>query len=204
MTRKASLFSSWVHAFAFWSGCTAVTVGVLLHLPMFLMGRTNHFRLAGMPMGTGMYIGMALIVLGFAAAAYGLMPRRTKGNIACEEIEPPESAPLTRAHWIQIIVLATALIIDVMKAASLGFVIPGMRVEYGLSFAAVAVLPFFALLGTTLGSFLWGMLADLYGRRASILLAAVIFMGTSICGCMPSFGWNIFMCFLMGIGAGGM
>ncbi|HUZ95900.1 MAG TPA: MFS transporter [Edaphobacter sp.] len=204
MTRKASLFSSWGHAFAFWSGCVAVTVGVLLHLPMFLMGRTNHFKLVGMPMGTGMYIGMGLIVAGFAAAAYGLMPRRTKGNIAYEEIEPPESAPLTRAHWIQIIVLATALIIDVMKAASLGFVIPGMRAEYGLSFAGVAVLPFFALLGTTLGSFLWGMLADLYGRRASILLAAVIFMGTSICGCMPSFRWNIFMCFVMGIGAGGM
>ena len=204
MTREASLFSSGTHAFAFWSGCAAVTIGVLLHLPMFLMGRTNHFRLVGMPMGTGMYLGMGMIVAGFVAAAYGLMPRRTQGNIAYEEIEPPESAPLTRAHWIQIIVLATALIIDVMKAASLGFVIPGMRVEYGLSFAGVAVLPFFALLGTTVGSFLWGMLADLYGRRASILLAAVIFMGTSICGCMPSFGWNIFMCFLMGIGAGGM
>src|SRR6185437_5543812 len=43
-----------------------------------------------------------------------------------------------------------------------------------------------------------------YGRRASILLAGVIFMGTAICGAMPSFNWNIFMCFLMGIGAGGM
>lgn len=42
------------------------------------------------------------------------------------------------------------------KAASLGFVIPGMRVEYGLGFSAVAVLPFVALLGTSLGSFIWG------------------------------------------------
>src|SRR5579859_4346425 len=116
----------------------------------------------------------------------------------------PENAPLTRAHWVQIIILAAALIIDVMKPATLGFVVPGMLSEYGLGSASVAVLPFAALLGTTIGSFIWGVLADLYGRRATILLASVIFMGTSICGSMPSFAWNIFMCFLMGVGAGGL
>jgi putative MFS transporter len=202
--RKASLFSSWGHAAAFWLGSAAVTVGVLLHLPMFLMGRATHYRLAGMPMGTGMLIGMALIVAGFAATAYGLLPRRTPGTPAGEDMAAPEDAPLNRAHWIQIVVLSVALVIDVMKAASLGFVTPGMRVEYGLTFAGVAILPFVALLGTTVGSFTWGTLADIYGRRATILLAAVIFMGTSICGAMPSFSWNIFMCFLMGVGAGGM
>lgn len=203
MTREASLFSTRGHAFAFWIGCVAVTIGVLLHVPMFLMGRATHYRLAGMPMGTGMLIGMGLIVAGFGATAYGLLPKRSK-RVEYEEIAPPEDAPLTAAHWIQITLLAVALIIDVMKAATLGFVIPGMRVEYGLTFAAVAALPFSGLLGTTVGSFLWGALADLFGRRASILLAAVIFMGTSICGAMPSFDWNIAMCFMMGLGAGGM
>ncbi len=203
MIPKGSLFSDSSHAIAFWCGSVAVTIGVLLHIPMFLMGRTTHFKLAGMPMGTGMLIGMGLIVAGFAATAYGLMPRRTR-RIQYEEIAPPEDAPLTWAHWVQIIVLAGALIIDVMKPATLGFVIPGTRIEYGLTFAGVAVLPFSGLLGTTVGSFIWGTLADFYGRRATILLAAVVFMGTSICGAMPSFAWNVFMCFLMGLGAGGM
>lgn len=203
MTQKASLFSSRGHSLAFWCGCIAVTIGVLLHLPMFIMGRFNHYQLAGMPMGDGMLLGMFLIVVGFIATAYGLLPRRTHAT-AFEEIAPPEDASLTKAHWIQITILAVALIIDVMKAATLGFVIPGMRVEYGLSFAQVARLPFSGLLGTTVGSFVWGALADLYGRRASILLAAVIFMGTAICGAMPSFTWNIIMCFIMGLGAGGM
>src|SRR4029077_15645806 len=54
------------------------------------------------------------------------------------------------------------------------------------------------------GSFAWGVLADLYGRRASILLSAIIFVGTSICGAMPGFWWNVGMCFLMGAAAGGM
>ncbi|KAA6460453.1 MFS transporter [Acidobacteria bacterium AB60] len=171
---------------------------------MFLMGKSEHYRLAGMPMGLDMLIGMGLIIGGTVATAYGLLPPRKTEDKTLEEIAPPEDAPLTPAHWVQIVILAAALIIDVMKPATLGFVIPGMRAEYGLTFAGVTVLPFAALLGTTVGSFIWGLLADLYGRRATILLASVIFMGTSICGSMPSFAWNIFMCFMMGVGAGGL
>jgi putative MFS transporter len=102
------------------------------------------------------------------------------------------------------VVLTMALVIDVMKPASLGFVVPGMRAEYGVSKAMVAWLPFAALCGTVLGSLVWGWLADIYGRRASILLSAVMFVGTSICGAMPSFWWNVGMCFMMGAAAGGM
>ena len=204
MRREASLFASAGHAFGFWAGCVAVTIGVLLHVPMFWMGRYNHFHLADMPMDTGMLIGMGLIVGGFIASAWGLMPRHAKPSGSWNEIVAPEDAPLNGAHWLQIVLLAVALVIDIMKAATLGFVVPGMRAEYHINFAHVALVPFAGLTGTTLGSFLWGALADFYGRRASILLAGVIFMGTSICGAMPSFNWNIVMCFIMGIGAGGM
>src|SRR5688572_30199429 len=31
-----------------------------------------------------------------------------------------------------------------------------------------------------------------------------MFVGTSICGAMPSFAWNLGMCFMMGAAAGGM
>lgn len=74
MDHEASLFSSWTHALAFWIGSAGVAAGVLLHIPMFLMGRHTGYRLVGMPMGTGMLIGMGLIVLGIGAAAYGLFP----------------------------------------------------------------------------------------------------------------------------------
>ena len=189
---------------AFWCGSLMVGIGVVLHVPMFWMGRRMGFRLAGMPMTHGMLIGMALIVLGFVAAGYGLRPGRRPSRQLAASISPPADMPLTGAHWLQMGILGVALIIDVMKAATLGFVTPGMAAEYGLTRAAVSVLPFVALIGTTVGSFLWGALADFYGRRASLLLAAVMFMGTAICGAMPSFDWNIFMCFMMGLAAGGM
>ena len=204
MTHKSSLFASWYKVVAFWGGSAMVAGGVALHLPMFLMGRHNGYRLAGMPMDNGMLVGMALIVLGVMVAAYGLLPAREPQHASTGRIIPPEDAPLSKAHWIQIGLIGIALVIDVSKAATLGFVTPGMRTEYGLGAASIAVLPFVALTGTTVGSFVWGALADIYGRRASILLASVMFVGTSICGAMPSFAWNVFMCFMMGLAAGGM
>jgi putative MFS transporter len=91
-----------------------------------------------------------------------------------------------------------------MKPASLGFTIPGMVKEYGVPKATASLVPFFALLGTVVGSIVWGIIADIYGRKASILLSAVMFVGTSICGAMPSLYWNVGMCFMMGAAAGGM
>lgn len=181
-----------------------VAAGVALHLPMYWMGRHMSFRLAGMPMDAGMMWGMALILAGIALAAFGLLPARKGDDAPLEILAPPEDAPLTFAHWAMCGLLAVALIVDIMKPASLGFVTPGMLEEYGLTRASVAVLPFAALSGTVAGSFLWGWLADLYGRRASILLSSVMFVGTSICGAMPDFWWNVGMCFLMGAAAGGM
>ena len=196
------------HLVAFSVGCLAVTAGVFLHLPMYWMGRDMGFRLAGMAMDADMLWGMALIVAGLLVAGYGLLPRKLgAAHVPADPdvvVSAPEDAPLGAAHWRLMIVLTIALVIDVMKPASLGFVVPGMRAEYDVSSATVAWFPFSALCGTVVGSVLWGWLADLYGRRASILLSAVMFVGTSICGAMPSFWWNVGMCFLMGAAAGGM
>lgn len=192
---------------AFALGCLAVTVGGLLHVPMYLMGADSGFRLVGMPMDAEMLIGMGLIVVGIAVAAYGLLPKkivRSDAALAQISVAAPEDAAFSPAHWGLMAVLVVALVIDIMKPASLGFVMPGFAAEYGVTKMQAALLPFFALTGTVVGSVLWGVIADLYGRKASILLSAVVFVGTAICGAMPSLEWNVFMCFIMGAGAGGM
>jgi putative MFS transporter len=205
--RPTSVLSNRRGAWAFWIGCAAVTAGVLAHLPMVWMARDMGFQLAGMPMDPGMIGGMALIVAGVAVAGFGLLPRRNlqaEDQAARVHVSAAEDAPLTSAHWRLMALLVVALVIDVMKPASLGFVVPGMIREYGVPKSTVALLPFAALAGTVAGSIVWGLLADIFGRRASILLSAVMFVGTSICGAMPSLWWNIGMCFLMGAAAGGM
>lgn len=190
----------------FWGACAAITLGVLLHLPMLAMAHRMGNHLVGMPMDAEMWLGMALIILGVPAAIYGALPprRAPHDSHARTNYEAADSTPLNRWHASVIVVLMVALVIDVMKPATLGFVLPGMASEYGISQAHVAWLPFVALVGTTVGSFFWGWLADVYGRRVSILLSTILFVSTSICGAMPIFELNLLMCFLMGSSAGGM
>ena len=59
------------HLAAFAVGCLLVTAGVLLHLPMYWMGRGDGFRLVDMPMDAEMLWGMAAILVGSALAAWG-------------------------------------------------------------------------------------------------------------------------------------
>lgn len=199
---------SFNHPAAFWFGTAAVAAGVVAHLPDFIGSAGMGYHMGGMHMSKLMLGGMMFIIGGMALTAYGLMPatdgsapRRPASGV---HFQAMDTARLTRLHWGMMLVLGVALVIDVMKPATLGFVIPGMKGEYGLKGTQVAWLPLIALSGTTLGSLLWGALADRIGRRAAILLASVLFMGTSICGFMPSYSWNLFMCFVMGIAAGGM
>src|SRR5689334_6854071 len=204
---SASTLSDRRGLWAFVLGVIAVTGGVLLHAPMFLMGRHNHFVLAGMQIGWDMILGMVAIVGGIGIAAYGLLPRDIARQLAASQdivVSPPEDAPLSAAHWGLMSVLVIALIIDIMKPATLGFTLPGMMSEYHVTKATVSTFPFSALSGTVVGSVIWGWLADIYGRKATILLSAVMFVGTSICGAMPSLAWNVGMCFMMGVAAGGM
>lgn len=202
------------HPVAFWSGAAACIAGVVLHLPMYYSARTMGYRLAGMRPDAEMLAGMGLIVVGLVAALYGLLPSgagRISENAARIRVRALDDARLRPQHVAMLIAVSVAIVIDVMKPAALSFVAPGMAKEYGLKAATnphgglpVALLPLFGITGTVIGSWLWGWLADRIGRRSSILYAGLLFVTTSICGAMPGFGWNLTMCFFMGIGAGGM
>lgn len=198
------------HPKFFWIGTFAIIAGVFSHLPMFLHSASMNYQMAGMPMDGLMIVGMFAIVAGLAAAFYGVLPSRlmlrSLGHSAQLhfQLRAIDDATLTPAHRKLIATLVIALIVDVMKPATLGFVIPGMTREYELERHTVALFPLSALMGTFVGSVFWGVLADKIGRRPTILLSALLFMSTSICGAMPSFAWNVAMCFMMGLSAGGL
>ena len=199
---------------AFWFGVVAVTAGVIAHIPMYLMGKDNGYKLVGMPMDRPMMIGMAAIIVGLIASLYGLYPRSiavNAGKASKIRVSALDDAPLKATHVGLLLAMAMAVMIDIMKPTALAFVMPGMTLEYGLksplnpngTLPAVWVA-LAGITGTVMGSFLWGWLGDKIGRRASILYAGIGFIGTSICGAMPDFYWNLAMCFLMGLAVGGM
>ena len=202
-------------AWAFWLGLAAVTGGVLLHLPMFFSARHMHYVLRGMPMDPWMGVGMVLIVLGYIACIAGVWPasgaaRRQDDDTS--DLRALDSVPLGRPHVKLMLVLMFAIAVDTQKPFTFTFILPGVTKEYGLNSPthpvpghwAVALFPWFGIVGTVLGSLIWGRLGDRIGRRASILLAGTVFVGTAMCGSMPAFWQNLVLCFLMGLGAGGL
>lgn len=190
----------------FWSGCAIIALGVILHLPMYGHSLASGMPMADMPMDPWMLTGMVLVLIGAVAACFGAIPKHRPhhSSSAGTQYEAPDSTRLGRAHGVVLLVLIFGLIIDTMKPATLGFVLPGLAREYGIARSTAAFLPFVALTGTVIGSFLWGWFADAYGRRVAILLSTILFVATSVCGAMPWFEWNLLMCFLMGLSAGGM
>ena len=198
------------YAYAFWLGTAGVVFGVVAHLPMYIESAAMNYRMAGMAMSPLMIFGMYAIIAGIGAVTYSMagpaLRNRKEKLLAATDIrfDGLDNAKLTAQHWKLYSVLVIALIVDVMKPATLGFVLPGTAAEYGLTKSEAALVPVAGIFGTTLGSFIWGWAGDIVGRRATILLAAIVFIGTSICGAMPSYSWNVFMCFMMGLGAGGM
>ncbi|MGI8775896.1 MAG: MFS transporter [Acidimicrobiales bacterium] len=213
--RRSALGVTYEHALAFWSGVTGVIAGTVMQLPMYFGAKNAGYRLRGMPYDTTMIAGMVLIVAGTLVTAYGLFPRFsevTQGTVSRIRVAALDDAPITRAHVGLIFVMAAAITIDVMKPTTLAFVAPGAAAEYGLrsplnphaTGLPIALYPLAGISGTVLGSFLWGWLGDRVGRRSSILLAAVMFISTSTCGAMPTYPVNLVMCFVMGLGVGGM
>ncbi|HEY5058074.1 MAG TPA: MFS transporter [Gaiellaceae bacterium] len=192
-----------------------MTGGVLLHLPMFLGAKSNHYMLRGMPMDNWMLIGMALMVAGYAAVIYGLAPRfsrHTTQEASDLELEALDESRLSAAHVRLMVVLMLGIAVDTQKPFTFTFILPGVANEYNLRSPShpapghwpVALFPFIAIIGTVVGSLIWGRLGDSIGRRASILLAATLFIGTAMCSAMPAFHWNLVACFFMGVSAGGL
>lgn len=199
---------------AFWLGAAATTAGVVTQLPMYFMAGGMHYHVAGMPVTNEMLAGMALMFAGLAASGYGLYPRSrpTRNELSGVSVAPLDDARLRPAHIALLLVLALAVTIDGMKPAAFGFVIPGAEAEYGLRgplnpaahALPIGLYPLSGITGIMVGAFAWGTLGDRIGRRASILLAAMIFIASATCGAMPQYWMNLVCCFIMGLAAGGM
>ncbi|MCA2228846.1 MFS transporter [Nonomuraea aurantiaca] len=206
--------ASYEHPLAFWSGVTITTVGVLLQLPSYFMAHDMRYHLAGMPVTTEMAVGMVLLFIGVGITTYSLFPksRGSRPELSKVSITPLDDAPIRPAHIGLLLVMAAAITIDVMKPTAFAFLAPGAAAEYGLrgplnptaDALPIGLYPLAGISGTMIGSFIWGWLGDRIGRRASILLAAIIFIATSTCGTMPEFWMNLITCFVMGLGVGGM
>jgi putative MFS transporter len=206
--------ASYERPLLFWLGLLVTSVGVALQVPMYFMARSMHYKLAGMAVTPQMWVGMAMLIAGIAITAYGLFPKASTAFRGASDIKIAalDDTTIGKSHVILLLALAFAVTIDVMKPVALAFVAPGAAAEYGLRSPLhphahalpIGLYPLAGITGTMIGSILWGWLGDGMGRRASILLAGIIFIATSTCGTMTEYWMNLVTCAIMGIGVGGM
>lgn len=94
--------------------------------------------------------------------------------------------------------------VDGFDTAAIGFIAPALKAEWGLTPQALGPLFGAGLGGLMLGAFIFGPLADRYGRK-TILLFSVAFFGTASLVSMYSANLEqlVVLRFLTGLGLGG-
>ena len=171
--------------------CAAVIV------PTFLLGaRTLSIGPVHLPAGSHMPA-MGVIAAGLAVSVAllltGAQPHRRGER---------QHSPAGR--WLVLGVLVLALALDASKVATLGFVMPGMRAEYGITASHASLLAVAGLAGAATGALTCGLLAGRVSRRSVVYFSALSFVGTATCGAMPTFNGNLVMCAAMGFAVGGL
>jgi AAHS family 4-hydroxybenzoate transporter-like MFS transporter len=95
-------------------------------------------------------------------------------------------------------------VLDGFDAQLIGYAAPSMAKEFGLGPAVFGVVFSAGLLGMTLGSFVFGTLADRVGRRAVIIFCTVLFavvtLALPLAGSVTMF---VVLRFVAGLGLGG-
>jgi putative MFS transporter len=112
---------------------------------------------------------------------------------------------LNRALMFIIGVAAAGFFFDSFDIVIVSYALPMIRQEFGLDPKQVGLIGSAALAGMGLGSWMWGWVADRWGRR--VVFAATVLMFsicTGIAGLSMSLGFLVGARFLTGLGLGGM
>lgn len=110
----------------------------------------------------------------------------------------------------QIKIIAAAIVGDMLEFFDyflIGFVLAFVVKPWQLTFGQSAIILLSSGIGAILGAFVWGRLADVFGRRAVFIATVVNFsVATGILAFTPDHGWLFlsFFRFFVGFGVGGL
>ncbi|XP_060187693.1 organic cation/carnitine transporter 7-like [Lycium barbarum] len=94
--------------------------------------------------------------------------------------------------------------VDAVEVMILSFIGPALKSQWGLSSTQESLITTVVFAGMLIGAYFWGVIADNYGRRKSLLLVAIV---TTVCAFLSSFSPNyislLILRMLVGTGLGG-
>ncbi|MGI4717316.1 MAG: MFS transporter [Janthinobacterium lividum] len=127
---------------------------------------------------------------------------QAKKTVTIDEII---SSTKLSGYQISVLVLCFIIVaIDGFDTASIGYIAPALRQEWGLTPAQLGPAFGAGLFGLMIGAFLMGPIADRIGRKAAILMSMFVFgVGTLVSALSTSLEMLTALRFLIGIGLGG-
>lgn len=122
-------------------------------------------------------------------------------------VELIDSSRLTPRFWNATVVVMLAAMLEFFDFFLVGFVLAIVVKPWHLTFGESSIVLFSAGIGAIAGSFLWGWLADRFGRKPAILLGIVVFAGGTGLQALTPEGWWWLLAILrllVGAGVGGL
>lgn len=133
----------------------------------------------------------------------GPPPPSQQRTFTCNEAV--EAVGFGRFQLMVILICGLCWMADGMEMVLVGFISPAVLCEFGITDVELTLLTSAVFVGLMIGSIVWGVVADSYGRRmgffATSVFCLVFGLGSAFA---PSFYWLVVMRFGVGIGVGGV
>lgn len=115
-----------------------------------------------------------------------------------------DDGPWTGAQILASVIAALAIILDGFDGQLIGFAIPSLIQEWGVSRGDFAPIVAAGLVGMAIGSLIAGYIGDRFGRRAALFVSVLLFgVATSAIGLSPNLVAIGALRFIAGLGIGG-
>jgi putative MFS transporter len=114
-----------------------------------------------------------------------------------------ERLPLSRFHFMLLMIGGCGYLFDGLDSSSLAFILPMVKQSWGLSSSQVGLIASSTYIGYFFGAFLSGVLADILGRRIIMMSALAIYCAASLASAFMNDWPTFFACRIVaGFGSG--
>ena len=116
-----------------------------------------------------------------------------------------DDVPLSKAHIRLIVIIAIAMVFEQVDNYNFSFIAPVLREYWGLSIQQIGFINSLFAMGMLVGTFAFGLVSDMIGRKKTLLIAAFIFsFGSLLNGLAPNPQIFTAMRVLTGVGISGV